>query len=232
MALPYFFEETLLTTGDMILSEPSSKHIAQVLRMKMGEHILITDGKGKLVTAEIILPHKKNTAVKCIDETFIPDKAAHTAIAISLIKNTTRFEWFAEKATEIGIKSIIPLLCKRTEKTHFRHDRVKGIMISAMLQSRQAWLPELTEPQKITDFIVRDTSALKMIAYCTNDHRQELKEIVRNHRESKSILIGPEGDFTPEEIEACTSAGYIPVSLGETRLRTETAGVAAAVWMQ
>lgn len=232
MPLPFFFEENLLNTSGYTLTEESSKHIAQVLRMEKGDKIQLTNGKGLLLTAEIFLPHKKKTEVKLISEEFADKPRSNVTIAISLIKNASRFEWFVEKATEIGVTSIVPLLCKRTEKTHFRFDRIKSIMISAMLQSRQAWLPLLYEPQKINDVIKNNNYGQKFIAHCIEGNKKELKEIIPDNSSSKIIMIGPEGDFTEEEIHACLNEGFAPVSLGNTRLRTETAGVAAAVWLQ
>lgn len=232
MQLPIFFEENFPDSDQFVLSENSSRHIAQVLRMKEGEFIQLTNGKGYTLTAEIVSSHKKNTEVKIIERTFIPQREPKIAIAISFIKNTGRFEWFLEKATEIGVSEIIPLLCTRTEKTHFREERMKAILVSAMLQSRQAWLPELPAPVTIMELIKNKSYDQKFIAHCLNEERTELKNIITNAFSSKIILIGPEGDFTKEEIEAALEQDYKPVSLGETRLRTETAGLVAAVLLR
>lgn len=229
MALPYFFEENLPDSDRFVLSEESSRHIAQVLRMKEGEKILITNGKGYTLTVKIISADKKKTEVKIISKEFSPPKTPKITIAISLIKNTSRFEWFIEKASEIGISEIIPLLCKRTEKTHFRSERIKSILISAMLQSRQAWIPELSEPIKINDLIKNKDYQQKFIAHCLEDDKRELKSVSIDKSTPGIILIGPEGDFTEEEIKEAIQQNYIPVTLGETRLRTETAGIVAAV---
>ena len=231
MAVPFFFEENLPLSNDFILSEETSKHVSQVLRMKEGEEIRVTNGNGQTIIAEIVLPDKKKTKVKVIRKVFSESPKLKISIAISLIKNTNRFEWFAEKATEIGVSAIIPMICKRSEKTHFRKDRIRSILISAMLQSQQSWLPELSEPIKFTDLLKNEQQEQKFIAHCLPEHKKELKD-VSTKAISKIILIGPEGDFTEEEIQQAIQNNYIPVGMGDTRLRTETAGIVAAVLLQ
>lgn len=229
MSLPFFYEENLPGSNPFILSEESSRHIVQVLRMQEEEQLLITNGKGQTLTVEIINAHKKKTEVKIIHKEFLLQSKPKISIAISFIKNTSRFEWFLEKATEIGVSAIIPLVCNRTEKTHFREERMKTILISAMLQSRQAWLPELSAPVKIDELIKKEDYEQKFIAHCIDEEKSILNNSLVDKSSSKIILIGPEGDFTKEEINSALQQKYIPVSLGETRLRTETAGLVAAV---
>lgn len=231
MTSPYFFEETLPDSDEFTLSEETSRHISQVLRMKEGEEIILTNGKGYRLLAHILSADKKKTKALFIRKEFLEQPVPNTAIAISLIKNNNRFEWFAEKATEIGISKIIPLICKRSEKTHFKMERTRSILISAMLQSQQSWLPELSEPVKISEVIKNENYEQKFIAHCVDDEKKELKNLVSDSA-SKIILIGPEGDFTEEEIQTAIQQNYIPVSLGKTRLRTETAGIAAAVLLK
>lgn len=232
MQLPFFYEENIAEEAQYIMSEVSSRHMVQVLRMQEGEKIQITNGKGTLLTAEIILAHKKKAEVNIEKKEFFPDKLPKTTIAVSLVKNTSRFEWFLEKATEIGIGEIVPLICKRTEKTHFREDRMKMILVSALIQSRQVWLPELSSPIKYGDFIKNTNDhSNKFIAHCIEGQKKSFREFSNDPSSSKKILIGPEGDFTPEEIEEAVSANFIPVTLGENRLRTETAAIVAAVLM-
>lgn len=228
MAAPFFFEKNLSSDGEFILSEETSRHIVQVLRMKEKEQIILTNGKGYTKTASIIFSDKKKTRVKIVYTQFHEQANPKTAIAISLIKNTNRFEWFLEKATEIGIAAIIPLICKRSEKTHFRSERMNSILISAMLQSQQSWLPEISEPVKFSDVLKNENYDQKFIAHCFDKEKRELKNVIEKNF-SKIILIGPEGDFTEEEIQKAIQQNYVPVSLGETRLRTETAGLVAAV---
>lgn len=229
MPLPFFFEEHIPAEGSFFLNEGTSRHIAQVLRMEEGEQILTTNGKGYSFTCRIIASNKKKTEVEIIKKEFLPPTNAKTTIAISLIKNRTRFEWFIEKATEIGVHTIIPLLCKRTENAHLKKERLVSIMISAMLQSRQVWLPELPEPVRMDDIIRRPDFDQKFIAHCIEEEKKELKTVNLDPSSSKIILIGPEGDFTEEEIQRALQQNYIPVSLGKTRLRTETAGIVSAV---
>jgi 16S rRNA (uracil1498-N3)-methyltransferase len=156
------------------------------------------------------------------------------AVAISLLKNANRFEWFLEKATEIGVNKITPLLCERTERQQFRYERLKSIMMSAMVQSRQCWLPLLNEPVKFEEYIKQingDDKVQKLIAHCAEGRKSPLTNKLINHFRELIILIGPEGDFTSEEISFALLHNFIPVTLGETRLRTETAGIVAAVMM-
>lgn len=232
MTLPFFFEENLPIASQFTLSEESSKHIAQVLRMKEGQMIQITNGKGDLLTAEIILPNKKTTRVKIIEKKFISSPHGKITIAVSLIKNPGRFEWFLEKATEIGVSEIIPLLCRRTEKPHFKQERMKAIVTSAMLQSRQAWLPAISEPVKIGDLLQQNSCEQKLIAHCVDQEKKRLDHLNLDKKNSRIILIGPEGDFTEDEIAAAQSKDYVAVSLGENRLRTETAAIVAAVLLK
>ena len=227
MSLPIFFQNEIANQSSFKLTEETSKHIIQVLRMKSGEHLQLTNGKGKIVTAEIIAEHKKSTEVRVLQTFNIAPRTSNITIAISLIKNNSRFEWFLEKATEIGVSEIIPLICERTEKQHFRHDRMKNILISAMLQSQQAWLPTLHEPTKFNAIIKSSMQQKKFIAYCIEDDKMQL--VNHSTNQSSIILIGPEGDFTKDEIELARQNNFMAVSLGDTRLRTETAGIVAAV---
>lgn len=231
MSFPLFFEETFIGIPPFILSEESSKHIVQVLRMKERESIMITNGKGRLLTAEILSANKKKAEITITKEEFISSPKNKIAIAVSLIKNTHRFEWLVEKATEIGVSTIIPLICKRTEKSHFRSERIKSILISAMLQSRQSWLPELSLPMKLDEVITSKDYQQKFIAHCIADEKKELNAIVDKNT-SRIILIGPEGDFTEEEVRDAIQQSFVPVTLGDTRLRTETAGLVAAVLLK
>lgn len=229
MPIPFFYTRELPVDGQLHLSEESSRHISQVLRMGAGERLRLTDGMGNLYDAVIVDAHKRHTVTSISDHQQIPAPHVKTAIAISLLKNTTRFEWFLEKATEMGIGAIIPLVCERTEKQKFRFDRMHSIMTSAILQSQQAWLPSLTEPQKFKDILDADYQQ-KFIAHC--EEREEKKDIKNFNTLSDSLmLIGPEGDFSSREIELAAEAGFQQVSLGTKRLRTETAGMLAAAYL-
>lgn len=231
MKLPLFFAENMDTNTSLVtLDESNSRHIIQVLRMKTGDDIQLTDGKGNIFTGQISNAQKRTCAVSIKERLPEPAAPRKSTIAISLVKNTARFEWFLEKAVEAGISSIVPLLCERTEKQHFRFDRMRQIMISAMLQSHQAWLPLLCEPVKFKDWISVQTGSTKCIAHCNEDNKYAFRQITDSN-EDITICIGPEGDFSEQEIEWALQHGFKPVSLGNTRLRTETAGIAAAVLM-
>ena len=227
MQLPYFFEKNIPIFGNFFLSEESSKHVVQVLRMKEGEEINITNGKGDLLISSIVIANKRKTEVTITNRISFPKPNQKIAIAISPVKNNNRFEWFLEKATEIGVSEIIPLICNRTEKNSMKMERMHNIMISAMLQSRQVWVPELKETVQFAEIVKAIGYQQKFIAHCCDSEKKSLKDF-DNGTPSRIILIGPEGDFTENEITAAGQNNFIPVSLGETRLRTETAGIVAA----
>ncbi|MEP6615589.1 MAG: RsmE family RNA methyltransferase [Ginsengibacter sp.] len=231
MANPFFFEEHLPAVNSFSLNEETSRHVVQVLRMRAGERINLTNGKGQLISAEITTPDKKGTIVKLLSADEFLRPVSKVTIALSLLKNENRFEWFVEKATETGVTSILPLICERTEKQHFRYERMKKIMISAMLQSQQGWMPVLEEPATCEGVIKRNGFVQKFIAHCAGEQKTSLKNVEKTQGD-KIILIGPEGDFTAGEIALSMEHNFIPVSLGNTRLRTETAGVYAAVILQ
>ncbi|HYH13901.1 MAG TPA: RsmE family RNA methyltransferase [Flavisolibacter sp.] len=239
MSLPYFYV-TDLSADTITLEEDTSKHVIQVLRMKVDEQLLLTDGKGTKAVATILDDNRKRCTVKLSNVTQEPKRTTNVSIGISLVKNASRFEWFLEKATEIGVTEIIPLICDRTEKEKFRHDRLQSILISAMLQSQQCWLPVLHEPVAV-DRLIKETNAQnKFIAHCLpNEKRQLASELIHHSpltthesalitHHASLILIGPEGDFTEKEIASALEQGFEPVALGNTRLRTETAGMVAA----
>jgi 16S rRNA (uracil1498-N3)-methyltransferase len=231
MPLPFFFTEPILATDIFVmLNEENSKHIVQVLRMQVGKQIKLTDGVGNIYTAEITDAHKKKCAVKILTREFIPQTKNKVCIAVSPLKNNSRLEWFLEKATEIGVSEIVPLLCDRTEKQNLKQERLQGILISAMLQSQQAWLPILTEPKKYDKFIMEVRTENKFIAHCEELNKQSLRTILSTLQpfNPSTILIGPEGDFTSTEIELAIQNDFTPVALGSTRLRTETAALVAA----
>jgi RNA methyltransferase, RsmE family len=234
MALPYFYEKDINNDGRLILSEETARHCIQVLRMKIGEQLNITDGAGNIFTSVITEIGKKTCVVKVEEKKFQPKSSKQVSIAISLLKNTARFEWFLEKATEIGVTEIVPLICHRTERQHFRFDRMNKILISAMLQSQQAWLPPMHEPQIFEQYLHQTIMAggqKKLIAHCIENEKTELKNFSAQY--NIQIFIGPEGDFTNEEISLALQNNFTAVSLGSTRLRTETAGiVAAAILME
>ncbi len=226
MSIPYFYQEGIYTQGIFLLNEETSKHCIQVLRMKTGEPLHLTDGKGGLHKATIAQEDKRHCEVNIIESSFQEKKGRKVSIAISLLKNASRLEWFLEKTTEMGITGIIPLLCTRTEKQHFRFDRMQNILVAAMLQSQQTWLPILHQPTNVEVVIAASNYSQKLIAHCEETTKQTIPSIKIDN--DVQILIGPEGDFSPQEIELALQNGYQATSLGNTRLRTETAGMVAA----
>ena len=229
MQLPYFYDSSVAAVNtNLILHEDASKHCVQVLRMKEGDRLQLTNGKGGLFTASITKEDKKHCSVIIEEATFQPQPDKNICIAISLLKNAARWEWFLEKAVEMGIQQIIPLLCDRTEKQHYKEERLHNIVVSAMLQSRQLWLPQLHQPTSLYE--VASNSHLftqKLIAHCRDDN-DRISLSALQIENNVQIVVGPEGDFTEKEIAAALQNNYQPVSLGSTRLRTETAGVVAS----
>ena len=226
MAFPFFYSPEI-KTGDtrFVLGEETSKHAIQVLRMRQGEPLQLTDGKGNLFTTEIIDDNRKNCVVEILSEAFQPASPKKIIVAISLVKNSTRFEWFLEKATEIGVFRIIPMLCSRTEKQHFRHDRMKNILVSAMLQSQQTWLPVLDEPTAFAEVINKNIPQ-KFMAHCEEQEiKQQLAPLLTGRIAESMILIGPEGDFTKDEIAAALPGVRTALSAGP-RGPVRSAGVA------
>ncbi len=234
MALPFFYiSEYNKGQKSLILDEDTSRHVVQVLRMKENEKLNLTDGKGNLLTCEITEANKKHCIAGVADSRFMPHASRKISIAISLLKNANRFEWFLEKATEIGVSEIIPLVCERTEKEKFRYDRMQQICISAMLQSQQCWLPILHEPKQFENLKTwKCVDGLNLIAHCVDEEKKEVGDFQISKFSHSLVCIGPEGDFTTREIELALQNSFTPVSLGNTRLRTETAGVVAVTLLQ
>jgi 16S rRNA (uracil1498-N3)-methyltransferase len=215
------------TEGLYQFPEEESKHIVRVLRMKTGDSIFLTDGLGNLTEASIIDAATKRCTVQAIKTLQEYQKRPfHLHIAIAPTKNTDRFEWFLEKSAEIGIDVITPLICAHSERTHLKTDRLRKVVIAAMKQSLKAYLPKLDEPVEFSRFIQRPFDGQKFIAYCGQSDTSELKNTYRKGIKSL-ILIGPEGDFSTQEVELAKKQGFIPISLGKSRLRTETAGIVA-----
>lgn len=234
MDIPFFFSQQLtLSTNTLLLDEAVSKHAIQVLRMQVGETLQLVNGKGLLAKAIIVKADKRHTQVDIKEISSQPVAIRSTAIAISLVKNAARFEWFLEKATEIGITEIIPLICQRTERQLFKKERWEQILVSAMVQSQQVWMPILHEPVLLKKWLENESLISskpyqqKFVAHCLPDSKTELSIVLQKEKDAL-ILIGPEGDFTKDEIELAMENNFVPVALGNTRLRTETAGMVAA----
>lgn len=233
MALPCFYVAAENLQQQLVtLSEETSKHIVQVLRMQENDKLKLTDGLGYFYEATIKEANRKRCLVSWEDKFLQPTAPNKIRIAISLVKNNSRFEWFLEKATEVGVVEIIPLICERTEKQKAKFERMQSIIISAMLQSQQAYLPIMEPPILFKQLITQTRNTQKFIACCDERFKTISLTHLPNYEKDCLLLIGPEGDFSKEEIEQAVAQGYQPVSLGPTRLRTETAGLIAAVQLQ
>lgn len=224
--VPFFYFPALKdASGLATMDDEMRRHVVTVLRMEVGEKIMLMDGKGTMAEASIEEASKKNLRVQLGNKIFHPTPKAKTILAISLLKNPSRFEWMLEKVTEIGITDIIPIIADRTERIHFRMDRLQQILVSASIQSKQSWMPVLHSPQKLKDVVEGATAKHKFIAHCIDDKKNPLVK----QEEDALLLVGPEGDFTSTEISHAIEHGFIAVTLGESRLRSETAGIVGAV---
>lgn len=209
------------------LPEEEAGHCIRVLRLTEGDEILLTDGKGYFYKAAISRAHPKHCEVTILESWKQPSLwNFRLHIAVAPTKNMDRLEWFAEKATEIGIDAITCLNCRFSERREVKPARLEKIVVSAMKQSQKAILPELNGMTDFRTFVGRPFDGRKFIAHCEETDKKLLKQIYRPG-ENALILIGPEGDFSPEEIELALKNGFEPVSLGESRLRTETAALVA-----
>lgn len=210
-----------------ILNEEESKHIIRVLRLVSGDKISLTDGRGTLFHATITDDHPKRCSVK-IDETIreYGKRDFRLHIVVAPTKNIARMEWFLEKATEIGIDEITPVWCEHSERQVVKTERLNRIITSAIKQSLKTYHPLLHEPATLREFLKQDISADKFIGYCDLENPPLLKNLCKKGNNTV-IIIGPEGDFSPEEIFAAQKAGFVPVSFGKSRLRTETAALVA-----
>jgi len=209
------------------LPEEESQHCTRVLRLKTGDSITVTDGKGFFYAATITNTHPNHCQVGITKRwSYQPLRKYNIHIAVAPTKNMDRMEWFVEKATEIGIDTITCLHCRYSERKEIKLQRLNRIAISAMKQSQKAFLPVINEMTDFQNFILHDFNDVKMIAHCADDHKQLIKNVYIPGRQAL-ILIGPEGDFSSEEIADARAAGFRPVSLGENRLRTETAALVA-----
>lgn len=204
-----------------------SRHIVKVLRKKEGDILHVTNGKGDLFETEISIASDNKCMVKINASEHSKPSEKKLHIAIAPTKMNERLEWFLEKATEIGIEEITPVFCERSERKQVKLDRMEKILVSAMKQSGQYHLPKLNDAVTFKQFIGQKSEEVKAIAHCLPDDKKEIRDIIKNG-ESLRILIGPEGDFTEKEIALALAENFIPVSLGNTRLRTETAGIYAA----
>jgi 16S rRNA (uracil1498-N3)-methyltransferase len=206
------------------LEEQESKHAIRVLRLARGDRVILVDGKGGWYEAVISDDHPRRCSMKIerFTEDFQPlPYRLHLAVAPT--KNMDRFEWFLEKATEIGLTEITPLICRRSERRQLKTERLEKILVSAMKQSLKAFKPGLNNPVAMEEFLKTERAGTLGIAHCHPLERKGINELKTTG--NYTLLVGPEGDFTEEEIGGAINAGYLPFHLGISRLRTETAAV-------
>lgn len=224
-------DKTIFYTPD-ILNNPElpfeeGQHCIKVLRKKEGDEILLTDGKGSFYDAVIIQANPKHCIVEIANTTEQPKGwNFNLQIAFAPTKNMDRIEWFAEKATEIGIDRFTSVLCRHSERKEIKNQRIEKILVSAMKQSQKAQMPQLDDMIPFASFIQQPFDGQKYIAHCYNGEKNILKEVYQKGGNAL-ILIGPEGDFSEKEVEDALKNGFQPISLGESRLRTETAALVA-----
>lgn len=216
-----------INSNNYTLNEEESKHCSKVLRLGVGDVVHLIDGRGGLYKAQINEANKKHVQLLVIEhQQEYGKRNHHLHIAIAPTKNIDRLEWFLEKATEIGIDEITPIICDRSERKIIREERLEKVVTSAVKQSLTAYHPQLNKAISFADFITKSKETEKFIAHCMDGAKPYINQIVNIHQ-SYLILIGPEGDFTPAELNVALQNGYKPVTLGNTRLRTETAALAA-----
>ncbi len=222
----FYNPEITELTKQFSFDKEESKHIVKVLRKTIGDTLYITNGKGWLFTAEIAIPDIKNCLVTITNKELKKKHSYNLHLAVAPTKMNDRYEWFLEKATEIGIDTITPIICDQSERKIIKIDRFEKIIQSAMKQSLSCYLPTLNKAISFKEFINQKFDAQLFIAHCEETNKKSLKESITKSKDYL-ILIGPEGDFSVKEIKTAIVNGFIPVTLGETRLRTETAAIVA-----
>ena len=222
------FYNPKLVNSDKVFTfdKNESHHLIKVLRMRKGEKIFVTNGLGSLFESEIFSENPNGCEVKIISSSYRKSKKYNIHLAVSLIKSNDRFEWFLEKATEIGVDFITPLICRHSLKKEIKQDRLKKLIVSASKQSLRVHFPIINKPVSFNEFVNKKAAENKFIASCLVDKNKSLKKFIVPEKDT-TIMIGPEGDFASDEIQTATDSGYKLVSLGSNRLRTETAAVIA-----
>ena len=213
-----------LVNGFSHLSSEESKHCIKVLRNQEGDIIHLIDGQGNFYEANITIASQKKVAFEILRTWEETPRSYSLHIAIAPTKNNDRFEWFLEKATEIGVDQITPIICAHSERKVIKNERMEKIILSATKQSINAKLPILNQAISFNDFIKKDQNSDCFIAHCEQLEKTSLKNVISIN---STILIGPEGDFSPKEIDLALKNNFKPISLGNSRLRTETAGIVA-----
>jgi len=232
MALPQFYHKGIFTKGEELwLDEDTVRHVLQVLRMQAGDKIGLTNGEGYAAVAVITKTEKRKCGIVLENIHFYEPRKCHLHLAVAFTKNSSRNEWLLEKATELGVSTIIPISAERSEKEKTRYGRWNSILVSALLQSQQYYLPmllEMTDIKTLTGTYIGVQQ--KLIGHCIEQNeRRPLAEMLKPGCDT-ILLIGPEGDFSQEEVNLCTENGFKGVSFGWQRLRTETAAMAACAY--
>jgi len=222
----FYSAEISDNSKDFSFPREESKHIVKVLRKSIGDQLYITNGKGWLFIAEIIVITNNKCTVNIIKKEKQEQHHYNLHLAVAPTKMTDRYEWFLEKATEIGIDSITPIICDHSERKVVKTNRFERILQSAMKQSLNCYLPKLNNALNFNDFIKQDFQGQLFIAHCEETDKKSLKQQLQP-KTDVTILIGPEGDFSTKEIDLAVENSFIPVTLGTTRLRTETAAIVA-----
>lgn len=226
-SLPLFYHnQQLIANTTLQLDEDNAKHIVQVLRMQVGDALRITNGQGGVADAVIADAAKKRCAVTLSKVTHHEPAKHKLHLAVAFTKNTSRNEWLLEKATELGVSTIIPLMATRSEKERIREERWTGILVSAMMQSQQYYLPVLAAPTKFADVLSQYKDvAQKLVGHCIDEVPRQSLTVAMQAAKETIVLIGPEGDFTAEEVRLCADNGYVGITMASQRLRTETAAM-------
>ena len=210
-----------------VLPEEESGHAVRVLRKRTGDEIIVVDGRGGRYTARITDAHPKHCGLEILSSEVMPERPYRISLAVAPTKNTERIEWMLEKCVEMGLERFTPLLCRFSERKELKTERLERIAVSAMKQSLKACLPLLDPMTGFRTYVSEPYSGQKFIAHCMAGLERKLLSCEIKPATDVRILIGPEGDFSDEEVSLALSCGYVPVSLGNERLRTETASLAA-----
>lgn len=221
-----FFAPDIETT--LTLPEEESQHAVRVLRLKEGDEVEVVDGKGTLFLCRISLAHNKKCGVEIVEkQELVPHWGNKIVMCVAPTKNLDRIEWLAEKCTEMGMDRLIPVRCRYSERKELKTERLQKILVSAMKQSLKATLPQLDDMTPVKNVIEMPFEGKKFICYCDDVVERKLLAKEYSPDVDTLILVGPEGDFSNEEVDLALKNGFVPVSLGDSRLRTETAAVAA-----
>lgn len=226
----HLFYSPVPATAEVDLPEEEAHHAVHVLRLAPGTLIGLLDGNGTFAEAELAAVGKRGCTVRILQRrTLPPERRSRIHLAVAPTKQMDRYEWFAEKAVEIGADRITPLITARTERTRLRTDRLLRVAVSAMKQSRRTWLPQIDEPTSLGQLLAHELPLQRFFGWCEDIHAPFTS--VYRPLDDALVLIGPEGDFTPEEAGTLRGHGFQAVGLGRARLRTETAALAACTWM-